>query len=496
MSTDQKFDYDLVVIGGGSGGLACSKEAAKLGAKVAVFDFVKPSPQGTTWGLGGTCVNVGCIPKKLMHYASLIRMEMKDAMNFGWTFSNPKHDWSSLLANINDYIGSLNWGYKVALKSNNVTYFNNYATFIDAHTLEYEDTKTKQTKRITSDNILIATGGRPRYPNVPGAELGISSDDLFWWPTPPGKTLVVGASYIALECAGFLHELGYDTTVCVRSIFLRGFDQQCAEIIGDHMSKLGVNFLRPANPIKLEKTDDNRIKVTIHHDDTLSESTEVYDTVLWAVGRDPETKSIAADKAGILLAKSGKILVDEKEQTNVPNIFCIGDVAEGRPELTPAAIKAGVLLAQRLYGGGTKVVDYMNVPTTVFTPYEYGCCGYSYEAAVDKFGADNIETYISKFGNTEIAASHRVDKDFNDFLNPCFAKLVVDKSRNEKVIGFHIISQNAGEITQGFALALRVGATKEDFDDMIGIHPTTAEEFTGLSITGSSGESGEKAGGC
>jgi len=216
------------VIGGGSGGLACSKKAAQLGKKVAVCDFVKPSPIGTEWKLGGTCVNVGCIPKKLMHQAALLGEGMKDSESYGWAPSERKHDWAQMVQNVQDHIHSLNFGYRSELMENNVKYLNAYASFIDPHTVETVNKKGKK-EIITADQFVIATGGRPRYPDIPGArELCITSDDVFSMKAPPGKTLVVGASYVALECAGFIHGVGWDTTVMMRSIPLRGFDQQMA----------------------------------------------------------------------------------------------------------------------------------------------------------------------------------------------------------------------------------------------------------------------------
>ena len=221
------YDYDLVVIGGGSGGLAASKEAAKLGKKVACLDFVKPSPQGTRWGLGGTCVNVGCIPKKLMHQAGILGEGMSDAKAFGWTVGETKHDWPTMVNAIQEHIGSLNWGYKVALRDAQVTYINAMGKLLDAHTVECTK-KNGDKSTITSQTIIIAVGGRPAYPGVEGdKECCITSDDIFSMDTPPGKTLCIGASYISLETAGFLNALGFDTTVMYRSILLRGFDQVC-----------------------------------------------------------------------------------------------------------------------------------------------------------------------------------------------------------------------------------------------------------------------------
>jgi len=494
-SDAHNFDYDIIVIGGGSGGLAASKEAAKLGKKVAVCDFVKPSPAGSTWGLGGTCVNVGCIPKKLMHQAALLGEAVKDATSFGWEVEQEKlsHNWGKMVEEVQNHIGSLNWGYRVALREKSVDYLNEYAVFQDANTIKTTNKKGKE-KIVTAKDFILATGGRPRYPDIPGAEFGISSDDIFSLPYNPGKVLCVGASYISLECAGFLHKLGLDTTVMVRSILLRGFDQQMAGKVGEYMENMGVNFIRECVPEKLEKIEEGspgKIKVTGKYKDG-TEFTDVFNTVIFAIGRDACTKSIGLDTVGVALnPKSGKVLHDEREATNVPNIFAIGDVLEDKPELTPVAIQAGKLLARRLCGVSKELTDYVNICTTVFTPLEYGCCGLSEEDAIQQYGEDGIEVYHTSFWPLEWTVAHRPD-------NACYCKLICIKKTeanpSEKVVGFHYLGPNAGEVTQGFGIALKMGATKADFDGLIGIHPTTAETFTTLSITKSSGEDASGAG--
>lgn len=242
--------YDLLVIGGGSGGLACAKEAAQLGRKVAVLDYVEPSPRGTRWGLGGTCVNVGCIPKKLMHQAALLGGAIRDAGRYGWEVAQPaRHDWSKMAEAIQNHVRSLNWGHRVQLQERKVKYLNVKARFIDKHTV-LGVSKDKKETLLSADHIVIATGGRPRYPTlIQGAsEYGITSDDIFWLKESPGKTLVVGASYVALECAGFLTGLGLDTTIMIRSIPLRGFDQQMASLVTDHMASHGTRILRGCTP--------------------------------------------------------------------------------------------------------------------------------------------------------------------------------------------------------------------------------------------------------
>ncbi|CAL1527071.1 unnamed protein product [Lymnaea stagnalis] len=494
MSTSAVFDYDLIVIGGGSGGLAAAKEAAHLGKNVALFDYVEPSPLGSTWGLGGTCVNVGCIPKKLMHRASILGEDLHDAKAFGWELPEKvHHNWEVMKNAIQDHIGSLNWGYRVQLRDKKVNYINAYAVILDKNTIKVSAIKKNKTEtKMTAANIIIATGERPRYPDIPGAkEFGITSDDLFSLSYCPGKTLCIGASYVSLECAGFLAGIGLDTTVMVRSILLRGFDQQCSEMIGKYMSKHGVKFLRGCIPTKIEqieKGQPGRYRVTAVNADG-AEVVDEYNTILFAIGRDPCTRGIGLENVGVSLnPNTQRVLVDAGEKTNIANIYAIGDIGDTRPQLTPVAIHAGKLLAKRIFEPSfTTKVDYTNIATTVFTPLEYGCIGYSEEAAIDKFGEENIEVYHSFFMPLEWTVPHREE-------NTCYAKLICNKADHERVIGFHVLGPNAGEITQGYAVALKKGATKEDFDSTIGIHPTCSETFTSMHVTKRSGESAEVTG--
>lgn len=303
----ENFEYDLVVIGGGSGGLACAKEAVQFGAKVAVLDFVKPSPRGTKWGLGGTCVNVGCIPKKLMHQASLLGDAIHDSQSYGWKFAEPesvKHDWSTLTESVQNHIKSVNWVTRVDLRDKKVEYVNGLGYFKDAHNVVA--VMKNQTERVlNAKHVVVAVGGRPRYPNIPGAlEYGITSDDIFSLPTEPGKTLVVGAGYIGLECAGFLKGFGYDATVMVRSILLRGFDQQMATMVGDSMVEKGIKFLHKTQPQSVEKQADGRLLVKYRADDG-TEGSDVYDTVLFAIGRTACTEDLKLDQAGVVTAEGG-----------------------------------------------------------------------------------------------------------------------------------------------------------------------------------------------
>jgi len=488
------YQYDLIVLGGGSGGLSAAKEAAGLGKKVAVCDYVKPSPAGTTWGLGGTCVNVGCIPKKLMHHAAILGHHLNDAKSFGWQVegSDISHKWEDLRQGVQDHIGGLNWGYRVQLRDNNVKYLNSYAQFVDANTIKATNKRGKE-EVLTSQRFIVATGLRPKMLDIPGGEFAISSDDLFSLSYCPGKTLCVGASYISLECGGFLAGMGLDVTVMVRSILLRGFDQQCAELIGKYMENNKVKFIKSFVPTKIEKLQDateekaGLYKVTAKNSDG-EEVVGEYNTVLMAIGREARTDDLGLEAIGVERSpKNKKMIVSSGEQSNVPHVYAIGDVIDGKPELTPVAIQAGRLLSKRLFGRQKTLTDYETIPTTVFTPLEYGCIGLSEEDATAKYGAEDIEVYHAHFTPLEWTVPHREE-------NACYAKLICVKSQKEKVVGFHVLGDNAGEITQGFAVAMRCGATKEDFDATIGIHPTTAEIFTTLDITKSSGLNALKTG--
>jgi len=461
------YDFDLFVIGGGSGGLAAAKVAADLGVKVAVADFVKPSPAGTTWGLGGTCVNVGCIPKKLMHISSLYRDMQGDLAGIGWD-TKSSHSWLDMVTKIDNYIKSLNWGAKTELRSKNIKYYNALATFEDPHTVSLDDGKGK-VEKATFKYCIIACGGRPNYGGYPGVEeCCVSSDDIFWQKKPPGKTLVVGASYIALECAGFLAGFGFDTTVMVRSILLRGFDQDIANKIGDYMERKHVKFARGMVPSKFEKLPSGQVKVYVNDAEY-----GIFETVLMAVGRTGLAGQLNIKAAGLdFIESNGKVKVNEADQTSVPHIYAIGDVIDGMPELTPVAVQAGRLLVRRLFGGATKIMDYTDVATAVFTPIEYGAVGYGEEEAIKKLGKENIKVYHTIASPFEWNLSSERTNDQG------YMKLICDKSKGEKVVGAHILGPNAGEVVQGLSVALKCGMTKEHLDDTVGIHPTFAEGYT------------------
>lgn len=492
LSTHGNYDYDLAVIGGGSGGLACAKEAVNLGARVAVLDYVTPSPQGTKWGLGGTCVNVGCIPKKLMHQAALLGESIHEAVAYGWqvpTLADVKISWPALTESVQNHIKSVNWVTRVDLRDKKIEYINGLGEFKDPHTL-IATLKNGSKKELTAKNIVIAVGGRPHYPEIPGAlEYAISSDDIFSLGHPPGKTLVVGAGYIGLECAGFLNSMGYPATVLVRSVPLRGFDQQMAQMVTNEMEEKGVQFYHRCIPLSVEKLESGQLKARWLNTETKEQFEDVFDTVLFATGRYALTKQLNLEAAGInCVTENGKILA-ATEQTNVPHIYAVGDVLEDRPELTPVAIHAGRLLARRMFGGGTQQMDYDNVATTVFTPLEYGCVGLSEEEATRRHGADNLEVYHAYYKPTEFFIPQRNIKN-------CYLKAIALRAAPQQILGLHFVGPHAGEVIQGFAAAIKCGITMEQLMNTVGIHPTVAEEFTRLNITKRSGKDPNPASCC
>uniref|UniRef100_A0A8C7XBY7 thioredoxin-disulfide reductase (NADPH) n=2 Tax=Oryzias sinensis TaxID=183150 RepID=A0A8C7XBY7_9TELE len=456
-----KHDYDLVVIGGGSGGLACSKEAAQLGQKVAVLDYVDPSAKGTKWGLGGTCVNVGCIPKKLMHQAALLGTAVKDAQRYGWQISGTvSHDWATMAEAVQNYVKSLNWGHRVQLQDKKVTYLNLKGTLVDKHTIRGLSKAGKETI-LTAKNIVLATGGRPKYPsNVPGAlEHGITT---------------CSHSDVALECAGFLTGIGLDTTVMVRTIALRGFDQQMAGLVTDHLESYGTRFEWKSVPTRVEKLSSGALKVTWTNTQTGCEHSDTFDSLLWAVGRAPETKALGLDKLGVQISKeTGKIIVGPDESSSLPNIYAFGDIGEGRPELTPTAIKAGRLLAHRLAGRSSELMNYDNVrhsgsrPPRVIHSLHLST---AYIPAV----------YHAFYKPLEFTVAQRDSSQ-------CYIKVICERAGHQKILGLHFLGPNAGEVLQGFSLALQCGATYRQLMQTVGIHPTSAEELVKINITKRSG---------
>lgn len=485
------FDYDVVVIGGGSGGLAAAKRAASHGARVALCDFVTPTTHGTTWGIGGTCVNVGCIPKKLMHTSALIGESVNhDAGEFGHTTAGGKAltskvSWETLQGNVENYIRSICFGYVTDLRSKDVKYLNAFARFVEPHVIECT-TKKGETKTLSARRFIVAPGGRPAKMGIPGEEHAIDSDDLFRLKRDPKKTLVVGGGYIALECAGFLHGIGRSATVMMRSIPLRGMDRDLAKGVANYMKRQGIELHEHTLPREITKLSDGRLSVKFEDVATKVEKSEVFDTVLMAVGRNAQVAGMDLEKAGVNL-HGGKIEVDKYNRTTAQHVYALGDAITGGLELTPVAIKAGNALADRLFRDGRELSNMRGVPTTVFTPLEYSFVGLSEEQAVADF-PDDVEVYHQEFQPLEWTVPHRPN-------DACYMKLVVQKT-TDTVLGFHVLCPNAGEITQGVAVAMKAGAKKSHFDDTIGIHPTIAETMTQLRITKSSGESAGSGGGC
>ncbi|VDO34799.1 unnamed protein product [Haemonchus placei] len=473
-SVSSALDYDLVVIGGGSGGLSCSKAAREYGARVALVDGVVPSPHGTTWGIGGTCANVGCIPKKLMHHAGIVGKEVSCSDIAGEI---------TLVKVVNDRIKANNWIYRVQLNEKGIKLYTAFASFIDNHTIKTVSADKKKTERILhAKKVVIATGLRPRYPDVPGSEYGITSDDLFSLPKSPGKTLVVGASYVALECAGLLAGVGFPVDLLIRSKPLKSFDQDCVKLVMANLQEQGVNVIY-AKEVARVRLDGDKKKV--------NSVDETYDTIVWAIGRDPQHGDLNLAGAEVKVDNSsGKIIVGKDDQTSAEDVYAIGDVVQGRPELTPTAIRAGQLLARRIFAGANQTMNYDNVPTTVFTPLELGTVGLTEEEAIRKFGSENIEVFHSHFTPFEYV----IPQDPSSAH--CYAKVICLRNPPRKILGMHIVSPNAAEIIQGYAVAFNAGITFEQLTDTIAIHPCSSEEFIKLQITKRSGLSPKVQGCC
>jgi thioredoxin reductase (NADPH) len=443
-------------------------------------------------------VNRGCISKKLFHRAALLGEAMHTVSNFGWSDEDKdlketlKMNWAVLRENIGKHVRSLNQGYITGLKEAKVQYANAYATFKDKYTVELTN-PTAPTKTATARRFIVATGGRPRYPDIPGAkEHCITSDEIFALDKSPGHTLIVGARYIALETAGFLRGLGLEVTVLIRSKPLRGFDKDMANMIVRNLEAQGVQFKHRFIPTRVEPLEGGgkRVFMKPHRPLTDKPSKEGkkeecceehmdVDTVMLAIGRVPNTCEIGLEKVGVLTdKKSCKILV-YNERTTIPHIYALGDVMHGGLELTPVASKSGILLAKRLYGEGTEQMNYALVPTTVFTPVEYGSIGFTEEDAIEAFGEEHIEVFHSAFTPLEETLTHS-KMDY-------YCKIICNYLDNGRVIGFHYLGPNAGEVTQGFAAGMKMGMHKEEWDTVVGIHPCCAEELVTLRRTKRSG---------
>lgn len=407
--------------------------------------------------LGGTCVNVGCVPKKVMWHAASHAHNFEHAADYGFDISVNGHDWAAIKARRDAYIARLNGIYESNLDQSGVTYIAGAAQFVDAHTIAVGD------ERYQAERIVIATGGKPIVPDLPGAEHGITSDGFFQLEDRPERVLVAGSGYVAVELAGVFNALGSDTQVIVRKDgVIRSFDAMLGEQLLEAMQKGGIKVETRVIPASVEKTQDGLV---LHAED--GRSFGPVDCVLWAVGRDPNVEELELAKAGVETNDGGFIPTDALQQTNVEHIFALGDVT-GRAALTPVAIAAGRRLADRLYGGMEgRHLDYEMIPTVVFSHPPIGTIGLTEIEARAKYG-DAITIYSSGFTSMYYALG---DKKRRSVMK------LITAGADERVVGCHIIGDGADEMTQGFAVAMRMGATKADFDDTVAIHPTSAEEL-------------------
>ncbi|KAL5256581.1 hypothetical protein ACHWQZ_G011731 [Mnemiopsis leidyi] len=462
--------FNYLVIGGGSGGIASARRAALLqpSLKIAVIEKSRP---------GGTCVNVGCVPKKVMFMTAAVNEALHDAKDYGFDIEKKNQfDWAMLKEKRDAYVKRLNGIYKNNLAKDNITYIQGAATFTGPNTVSVDGVEYE------GEHILIAVGGSPTLPNIPGAELCDTSDQFFEWDSLPKKVLVVGAGYIAVELAGILHNLGVDTTlVARRGAILRTFDEDVAKNLMSEMSDAGQKVQYYTTPDAIEKAEDG----TFTFKGTVSEpgqepkqvTLEGFEKVLFAIGRHPLTENLGLDKAGVNTDNRGHILVDEYQQTSAERVYAVGDVC-GKALLTPVAIAAGRHLSHRLFNKeADRKLDYKNIPTVVFSHPPIGTIGLTQAEAEEKYGAENIRIYQSKFTNMYFAMTTRKPKTY--------MKLIC-KLPEEQIVGLHVVGLGADEMLQGFSVAVVSGATKKQFDSTVAIHPTSAEEFVtmnwGLSV--------------
>ncbi|WP_247916168.1 glutathione-disulfide reductase [Streptococcus salivarius] len=443
-------EYDYIVIGGGSGGIASANRAAMHGAKVILFEGKE---------VGGTCVNVGCVPKKVMWYGAQVAETLhRYAGEYGFDVTINKFDFATLKANRQAYIDRIHGSYERGFDSNGVERVYEYARFVDPHTVEVAG------ERYTAPHILIATGGHALYPNIPGSEYGITSDGFFELDEVPKRTAVIGAGYIAVEVAGVLNALGSDTHLFVRKDRpLRTFDKDIVDVLVDEMAKSGPTLHTHANATEVVKNADDSLTISFDNGETIT-----VDCLIWAIGRTANTSGFGLEKTGVKLTEKGTIYSDEFENTSVPGIYALGDVT-GKLDLTPVAVKAGRQLSERLFNNKADAkLDYTDVATVVFSHPVIGSVGLTEEKAIAKYGVENIKVYKSSFTPMYTA--------LGDNRQPSTMKLVT-LGDDEKIIGLHGIGYGVDEMIQGFSVAIKMGATKADFDNTVAIHPTGSEEF-------------------
>ena len=443
-------EYDYIVIGGGSGGIASANRAAMHGAKVILFEGKE---------VGGTCVNVGCVPKKVMWYGAQVAETLhRYAGEYGFDVTINKFDFARLKANRQAYIDRIHGSYERGFDSNGVERVYEYARFVDPHTVEVAG------ERYTAPHILIATGGHALYPNIPGSEYGITSDGFFELDEVPKRTAVIGAGYIAVEVAGVLNALGSDTHLFVRKDRpLRTFDKDIVDVLVDEMAKSGPTLHTHANATEVVKNADDSLTISFDNGETIT-----VDCLIWAIGRAANTYGFGLEKTGVKLTEKGTIYSDEFENTSVPGIYALGDVT-GKLDLTPVAVKAGRQLSERLFNNKADAkLDYTDVATVVFSHPVIGSVGLTEEKAIAKYGEENIKVYKSSFTPMYTA--------LGDNRQPSTMKLVT-LGEDEKIIGLHGIGYGVDEMIQGFSVAIKMGATKADFDNTVAIHPTGSEEF-------------------
>uniref|UniRef100_A0A668AVH8 Thioredoxin reductase 1, cytoplasmic n=1 Tax=Myripristis murdjan TaxID=586833 RepID=A0A668AVH8_9TELE len=433
------------------------QEASELRRKVLILDLEAPSAKGTKWGLGGSGVNSDSV-RRLLHQACILGKSIKDSEKYGWSFKEPaRPGWAELLEAVQQQVACQSQALKADMRSCGLFYLQARGAMLAPHTVEATDVDGRRST-LSAETVVIATGDRPQYVDVPGGrELCLTSDDLFALPRSPGRTLVVGGTAEGLECAGFLSGLGLRVTVLPQPELLPGFDRGIAEMVENHMLVHGVDYMHHHSLSKVRRAEDVCV--------LCQAATNILHTVLLAVGRKACTSDIGLERVGVKCSPdTGRILVNDRDQTSVDHVYAVGSVQHGRPSTTGLSVHAGRLLARRLYRGDDIVCDYSSVPTVVFTPLEYAACGLSEERANLTFGQDNIEVYHDYYWPLEWTIPGR-DK------NSCYVKVVCHIPNNERVLGLHVMGPNAGDIVQGFVAAMKCGLTKQQLDATVGLHP-------------------------